>query len=206
LGPGSCFGFADDGWKARGGVPRAEEMEQCTWRGVDGWQVYTPLQGDPIPMTKARITILLGVAVLLLAACWCGCSSPPRIRGTGELSAWYETIWVEPRIVRSDSLFTLIRADRIDSVRIDDAGAGIVPGAASVRIDIAGAACPVVVTVRDGQGYVVWRLLDEEMPTGHYKLSLNLGLIGETTLPAGNYYLRADFCGRSVVEEFVRAG
>jgi hypothetical protein len=150
-----------------------------------------------------RIDSIIFLLVVGLVALSSGCGAPPQIgnRG-GEVSQPYETIWVEPRIVRTDSLFTLIRADRIDSIPVEVGASAVAPRAASVRIDIERPSCQVAVTVRDGMGYVVWRLLDEELPMGYYKFSLNLGLIEEQTLRSGEYLLRADFCDRAVVEEF----
>jgi len=53
-----------------------------------------------------------------------GCGRKARIADE-QIVVWqdspYETLWVEPQIVLADSLMTLIRSDRIDSVLADPA-------------------------------------------------------------------------------------
>ncbi|MFZ5979101.1 MAG: hypothetical protein ACOYVF_00580 [Candidatus Zixiibacteriota bacterium] len=134
-----------------------------------------------------------------------GCGRRDRItEETVTPQVYYETAWIDPRIMISDSLFTLIRSERIDSF-IVEAPVPEPEGTTSVSFEVSGSGCPVVVNILDEKSARVFKpLLVKELPAGFYKLSLNTAMVSFRTLPPGYYVLKVDNCGQPVMKLFTR--
>ena len=117
---------------------------------------------------------------------------------------YYETAWIDPQIVISDSLFTLIRSERIDSFIVDRPSPEA-DGTTSISFKVPGMTCPVVINILDEKSARVFKpLLVKELPTGYYKLSLNTAQVSYRTLPPGYYVLKVDNCGLPAMRLFIR--
>jgi len=114
----------------------------------------------------------------------------------------YETVWVEPGIVISDSLFTLIRAERVDSILIDDQSGTYSPVTSSVEFSIGRVNCFTVINILNIAQEVVMPLVAQQLEPGHYRLSLNQPAVKRSGLPAGSYDLRCETCARTVSNRF----
>ena len=115
----------------------------------------------------------------------------------------WETVWVEPRIMFSDSLVTLIKADRIDSIYVPepDQRLEVEPPAAKFRVSHDG--CVVTAVMLDSRGQVRLPLMVRSLPMGHYSLALDFSLLPEGRYPPGDYIIKVDICG-TVLSRIVR--
>ena len=144
---------------------------------------------------------IAGHSCLLLAIIVAGCGkrqTVDRSRLDGSEGGYYEAAWVDPQIVISDSLFTLIRAERIDSFYVDGSEYPVSVAAPSVALHVDNDICLTTVNLVNADGEVVRPLLLTNLRRGHYKLTLNLNLSAEAGYPAAGLYLEADFCGTSI--------
>ena len=69
---------------------------------------------------KAKSTILIFPLAVLV--CSFGCIKRPAVvydQPEVAQSGHYEKAWIDPQIIFSDTLYTLIRSDRIDSFYVD---------------------------------------------------------------------------------------
>ena len=131
------------------------------------------------------------VAVLLLS----GCGGPPKTAGevTGDLSGpRFETVWVDPQIVVSDTLISLIKAGRVDSVMLEADEVSTRPPA-SIEFAVETIECNVVVNLLDAYGQIVMPLFVRRLPSGYYRLTVHSGAERGGLLP-GPYLLEADVC------------
>lgn len=108
----------------------------------------------------------------------------------------YETLWVDPQIVLADSLMTLIRSDRIDSIRADQTTTAR-PGRPSIEIRIYEPFCNVSVDLTDSEFRLVHPMLVRNLTRGYYQLTVNLDRFDRLAFGLGDYYLRADYCGQT---------
>ncbi|MBN1211669.1 MAG: hypothetical protein JXA92_03750 [candidate division Zixibacteria bacterium] len=131
--------------------------------------------------------------VLIIIAVLGGCAKHPP-SPPGEEKDYFETAWVDPQIVISDSLFTLIRASRIDSFPVDTPVVESIT-IPSVSFEVVRADCPVVVNILDEKSAgVVWPLLVKYLEPGFYRLTLDFSRIDFRTLPPGYYVLKVVNC------------
>ena len=107
----------------------------------------------------------------------------------------YETLWVEPQIVLADSLMTLIRSNRIDSILADQTTTAR-PGRPSIEIRIYEPFCNVSVDLTDSKFRLVHPMLVRNLTQGYYQLTINLDRFDRLAFGLGEYYLRADYCGQ----------
>lgn len=135
---------------------------------------------------------LLSMVVLLLA----GCGRKARIADEKPVT-WqesrYEILWVEPEIILADSLVTLIRSNRIDSVLAE--APTRTPNRAAIEMRIYGPFCNVSVGLLDANQRLIRPILIRNMVRGYYRLTINLDRFREPALPPGEYFLKADYCG-----------
>lgn len=141
--------------------------------------------------TVSTLAILIVIVLTVLASCG-------RKVGPGAEQAEvfpYETLWVDPQIILSDTLLTLIRADRIDSVLIDPTDPTFARSA-SVEIRIYGLPCNVSVNLLDAGGQLLHPIMVKNLPQGFYRLTVEFGRFSDPLLPPGDYVLQADYCGQ----------
>mgnify|MGYP001075016519 CR=1 FL=1 len=136
------------------------------------------------------------LASILFLALWTGCSRGPEVpdekRSPFE-GDQFEVVWVNPQILVSDSLVTLIRAERIDSLPIEPSNLPI-SKPASIGLIVTQPTCEVVVDLVDADLRLLYPLLLRELPVGFYKLTFNVPAIKKPPLPPGVYFLRAEYC------------
>lgn len=141
-----------------------------------------------------KICLLLA---LVLTTVLIGCGRKARMADEQKV-IWqdspYETLWVEPQIVLADSLMTLIRSDRIDSVLADPSPSMPQPQTA-IEIRIFQPSCNVSVGLFDADLRLVRPLLVRNLTTGFYRLTVNVDRFQKPALPPGKYYLKTDYCG-----------
>ena len=147
------------------------------------------------------ICIWLTLIGLLLMASGCG-KRQSIIYDQPELaqSGYYEKAWVDPVIIFSDSLYTLIRSDRVDSFYVDQPNDPFEQMSPSIMFHISQENCFTTVSLLGNQSQVVRPLLARDLPRGYYKVTCNISRISEGLSPTGIYFLKAVFCGFPVVE------
>lgn len=143
-----------------------------------------------------RIYLLVMMAAVLI---WTGCGGPFRRGGDDRPSINYEVAWVDPQIIVSDSLYTLIRAERIDSFVVDRP---VRAGGPTVAFEVNTLGCKVAINLHESGGAFLQPILVEQLPPGFYKLTLNPTLYDSELLPGGKYSIRADVCGREARSSF----
>ncbi len=105
----------------------------------------------------------------------------------------WEIAWVDPQIVLSDSLFTLIRSERLDSFPVTKPNP--TAAAPSIVFTITSASCPVTVNLMNSRDMIVSPLLMQTLKPGHYKLTLDFSHFNYVHFPRGQYRLKANSCG-----------
>ncbi|HWR82569.1 MAG TPA: hypothetical protein VN285_04645 [Candidatus Deferrimicrobium sp.] len=139
---------------------------------------------------------------LVLVILVSGCGTPLWKRETVPQTAagqpgHYEIAWVNPTIVVSDSLFTLISAERLDSVVVDNRES-TGNAAPAVTFFVAAAQCPVSANLITHSGQTVLPLVEQNLPYGHYKLTLDSRILKPYLSAYPQLYLAADYCGSTV--------
>ena len=144
------------------------------------------------------------ILMLLIILNGCGSRQGRIAEETQSPQVYYETAWVDPQIIISDSLFTLIRSERIDSFLVDRPQPEA-EGTTSISFDVSERACPVVINILNEKSARVFKpLLVKELPIGYYKLSLNTARVSYRTLPPGYYVIKVDNCGLPAMRLFTR--
>jgi hypothetical protein len=145
----------------------------------------------------ARLLTRYLMCGLLFLLCL-GCGKPPTFDYRKTRYHGYEIAWVEPRIVVSDSLFTLIQAERIDSFLVDqttDIGKTESP---SLMFHVAHDDCFTSVNLLAATGELIKPLLVRKLSPGYYKLTVDFSHLSRDFYPFNNFLLKADYCGTSV--------
>ena len=145
------------------------------------------------------------IVLLTLITVVSGCGRKVRVADESETpQVFYERAWIDPQIVISDSLFTLIRSERVDSFIVARPEPEA-EGTASISFEVMEGSCPVVINILDEKSARVFKpLLVKELPSGFYKMSLNTASVSYRTLPPGFYVLKVDNCGLPAMRLFSR--
>ncbi|MFQ6008043.1 MAG: hypothetical protein ACE5K8_03740 [Candidatus Zixiibacteriota bacterium] len=141
-------------------------------------------------------TSCLIVGLIFLLSLSCG--KPPVVDYREIRDRGYEIAWVEPQIIISDSLFTLIRSERIDSFRVDqttDIGEAESP---SLMFHVDHYECFTSVNLLAATGELIKPLLVRKLRPGYYKLTVDFSHLSRELYPFDNFLLKADYCGTSV--------
>lgn len=137
-------------------------------------------------------------AIMLLASCGKGPGQYGHEHRKSKEPLVWQTAWVDPRIVVSDTILTLVQAGRIDSLQIEESKAGqSLSGAVEFQIDAA--SCDVEVNLLDARFRLVRHLMSETLPSGYYKLTLNPGIAKRLAIVPGEYRLSIHYCRKAVV-------
>lgn len=148
-----------------------------------------------------RQSITIALLVLLV-----GCAGNRPGEETMQPAGVWETAWVDPEIVVSTDLLTVIKAARIDSFLVELTADSVAPGSGptdpEVTFELANTDCRVAANVVDGHGRVVMPLLLQLFGPGHYRLTVNKVVLIQQGLPPGNYAVTASVCGARQVREF----
>ena len=153
--------------------------------------------------TRQRSMVFVFLAAAALLAAMSGCGGPTTIRTSDGRKydlqeSRFETLWVEPQIVASDSLMTLIRSERIDSIEIDPLDRAGRPKK-SIEFRIAEMSCQVSVGLYNSDLRMIYPLMVRDLPTGFYRLTVNMEKFREPPPRYETFFLKADYCGRTEV-------
>ncbi len=137
-----------------------------------------------------------------LAALGCGKKRQMFDRFGTEISegGHFETAWVDPQIVISDSLFTLIRAERIDSFYVNRSAPSVPTATTSLTFYVSEPSCPTTVNLVNSAGEVVEHMLVRNLRQGYYKLSVDPNRFPPERYLDTHLYIKADYCGRLVTQ------
>ncbi len=135
----------------------------------------------------ALLAVLFGVVALL------HCSKPrfPAEREQASGKGAYELAWIEPQIVLSDSLFTLIIAQRIDSIPQEQPVPEVAP---AVVFWVSRLHCFTAVNLLNENGTLMTPLLAQYLSAGYYKLTLNEAWLAEKGGLGRHYFLKVHTC------------
>lgn len=153
---------------------------------------------------KVFSIFFLFIFILLLAS---GCgkrqmivyNQPEAISG-----GYYETAWINPQILISDTLYTLIKAERIDSFYVEQPTELLKEPRASLTIVITEESCFATINLLNDQGVIIKPLLARKLRSGYYKITCNIDRVNVGLSRTGFYFIKADYCGFSVVERVTR--
>lgn len=145
---------------------------------------------------------LISVAILI-AMVGCGKKTlynMPAVEQTG----YYEKAWIDPAVVLEDEWYTLLRSDRVDSFYVE-----IKPGqnqqlAPAIEFKISQFECLTYVNLMNGRQEIIRPLLVKNLKFGYYKLTFNIGRLKREEMPAGDYFLKAEYCGFTVIADLGR--
>ncbi len=145
-------------------------------------------------IVRAYLTVLLALAASLLLVA--GCGGPKMTYDQPAVpTGYYETAWVEPQIVMSDSIFTLIRAPRIDSIYVE-ADEVAAPWSPSLEFVVPTDTCFVSMVLQFLEGdRPPIPLIVRYLPKGNYKLTVMEPLKFGDTLYLDSYQVRGSVCG-----------
>ncbi len=134
-----------------------------------------------------------------------GCGPKPVYnQPAGENQGYYETAWIDPKVLLEDPWYTLLRSHRVDSFLVSSPQENPNLSTRSVRFEIKNYECLAIVTLLNGRSEVVRPLLANNLGPGYYKLTLNVGQLMKGKLPPDNYYLKAEYCGFTVIQDLGR--
>jgi hypothetical protein len=150
-----------------------------------------------------RLKFVLGGVLLMVVMAGC---HGRRGGGTEEAApspTIWETTWVDPQLVITEKMFTLIRSARLDSFVVKRA-TPVGVGSQSVVWQVTGRNCTATVNLLNSRGTVIRPLLVRQLDPGYYKLTLDFSRIGYEDLPQGEYQLRVESCGETKSTRVVR--
>ena len=147
-------------------------------------------------------SLLLFIAILP-ALVGCGPKAVYDQPGSEE-KGYFETAWIDPKVVLEDPWYSLMRSHRIDSFYVAGPADNPNPANRSVRFDIKNYECLAIVNLLNGRAEVVRPLLAKNLGPGYYKLTLNIGQLKKEKLSPDNYYLKAEYCGFTVIQDLGR--
>lgn len=150
--------------------------------------------------TAASRYLLIAASVMLLTGLLAvGCGGPPQtVYDQPSIpDGYWETAWVDPEIVITNTEFTLIKAQRVDSIWIQYKNEPI-GSAPSIHFVVPE---PCFVTVRGGKDYgtnmspLMRMLIARNLPAGAYKMTFNTAR-DETSLKWRSWELEGTVCGK----------
>jgi hypothetical protein len=148
---------------------------------------------------KNVIFRLLLIFSVLIVFVQCGKKYHPgsEEKKSGAEPALWQTAWVDPRIIMTDSVLTLIQAGRIDSFKVSSTEISN-KKASALEFQISGARCTVEAFLCNTNSKVIRPLMTTSLMSGFYKLSLNPGVAKKLEVFPGRYILRVRTCTGTV--------
>ena len=149
-------------------------------------------------MSKTLLFIFLAVA-------FSGCGKKtlynmPAVDETG----YYETAWIDPTVVLEDEWYTLLRSDRVDSFYVEFKPGDNRKLAPSIEFQVSKFECLTHVNLMNGRQKIVKPLLIKNLKFGYYKLTFNIGRLIKEELQPSDYFLKAEYCGFTVIADLGR--
>ena len=152
------------------------------------------------PIYKKTVVAIAVVAGLLVCLIGCGkrqtvvYDQPELPRG-----GHWETAWVDPQLLLTDTLFTLIRTERIDSFYVDEPlPLELQPTAIHFQVDAT--ECFVAVSIVDDRGSILKPLIAQTLATGYYKFTLFPHQLDPRLRAATGLFIKAFYCGDTRLE------
>lgn len=138
-----------------------------------------------------------GAAATLAVFALGGCGGPAMIYDQPEAgsSGRWETAWIDPQILLTDSVFTLIRAEKVDSFYVGNTGKLPTSESPSIEFRVTSSDCFTAVNLMDSHARVKLPVLARNLSPGYYKLTLDFHLLSAAEYPPGDYALKLDACG-----------
>ncbi len=143
----------------------------------------------------SAITVLF--ASLVLISCGKGPGRYGHERPKSKEPLVWQTAWVDPRIVVSDTVLTLFQAGRVDSLQVEQSKAGKASNGA-VEFQIDGVSCNVEINLLDSRSRLVRHLMTRTLLAGYYKLTLNPGVAKRLIIVPGEYQISVHYCRKAV--------
>lgn len=149
-------------------------------------------------MNKTLLILFLAIAVI-------GCGKKtlynmPAVEQTG----YYETAWIDPAVVLEDEWYTLLRSDRVDSFYVEIKPGENLQMAPAIEFQVSQFECLTYVNLMNGHQQIIRPLLVKKLKFGYYKLTFNIGRLKREEMPAGDYFLKAEYCGFTVIADLGR--
>lgn len=145
---------------------------------------------------------LISVAILI-AMVGCGKKTlynMPAVEQTG----YYEKAWIDPAVVLEDEWYTLLRSDRVDSFYVEIKPGENLQMAPAIEFQVSQFECLTYVNLMNGHQKIIRPLLVKNLKFGYYKLTFNIGRLKKEEIPAGDYFLKAEYCGFTVIADLGR--
>lgn len=145
----------------------------------------------------------MGVTLILLTLIWVGCIKKPAVvydQPEAGSAGFYEKAWIDPQIILSDSLYTLIRADRVDSFYVPESPDPSQEVSQSIEFQVRQENCFTTVSLLDEHSQLVRLLVARNLNRGFYKVTCNVSRLSPELSSVGVYYLKAEYCGFPVIE------
>ena len=117
---------------------------------------------------------------------------------------YYEKAWVEPEIIYSDTLYTIIRADWVDSFYVDRSENPLKALVPSLEFYVDQTECFTWINLLDDQRRIIKPLLAKNLGRGFYKITCSPERVNIYDSPSGVFFIKADFCGYVVSQQFTR--
>ncbi len=139
------------------------------------------------------------VLTLLLFLSSCGKKqtmiySQPELPG----AVYYQKAWVEPKIILSDTLITLIKAERIDSFLVKTPSKLTTRMDNSIQFEVTQDSCYTYANLLNAKGQVIEVLMTEYLSKGFYKLNCDVGRINFENNKAGYFFIKGRYCGSEI--------
>ena len=143
--------------------------------------------------------------LILLAIAFSGCGKKtlynmPAVEERG----YYETAWIDPAVVLEDEWYTLLRSDRVDSFYVEIKPGENLQMAPAIEFQVSQFECLTYVNLMNGRQEIIRPLLVKNLKFGYYKLTFNIGRLKREEIPAGDYFLKAEYCGFTVIADLGR--
>lgn len=143
-------------------------------------------------MIKFTIYFVFGLLLLFL-----GCAKRQNVVFDLPIvptEGYYEIGWVEPEIIVSDSLFTLIRADRIDSIFIEGSPPNIELSDKSITFKIDRQFCNSQFRLINSSGQTLKQLWNRDLTFGYYKVNIKPSRLDKKLFKNVEILFQVDFC------------
>ncbi len=150
-----------------------------------------------------RQTTLPAIVTAIVVGCGSPPPPPPIHTVVDPSQSQLEPVWVNPEIVVSDTVMTLIRAERVDSIPPDPFTETPHPEP-SLPFVVVRDDCIVTVTLVATESPVAHPLLIRRLDRGIYKLTLNSQFPLLETQEIRDYELVASVCGAESRRRFYR--
>lgn len=115
----------------------------------------------------------------------------------------YEKVWVNPKIIESDTLFTIIRAERVDSIMVDNMDGNINENGhvISFSFHINLASCKTNIYLTDSYNQEIALLYSSDLPTGYYRFNCDRRRINIEGYENKDLFIRISYCARSIIQK-----